>query len=175
MQGGPGSTPSQGTRPHVPQLRVLMPQPKVPRATTKTWHSQINKYIKKPNQTKNQQQQTRNKGSLLLFLFPNEAELRLKCSPQILLYHSPHMGLGSLTFLNWGVTWAEGRFFSHRSRIASAINLVLTNLFARTCVRSTRKNISNIDPMFTLLANTCVTDSQPPCSNSNFMNQCVYI
>ena len=45
------STPGQGTRPHMPQLRVPMPQlkrshvtQKVPRAAAKTWHSQ-KKYI----------------------------------------------------------------------------------------------------------------------------------
>ena len=34
---GPGSIPGQGTRSHVPQLKIL-------HATTKTWHSQINKF-----------------------------------------------------------------------------------------------------------------------------------
>ena len=33
--GGPGSIPDEGTRPHIPQL-------KIPRAMTKTWHSKIN-------------------------------------------------------------------------------------------------------------------------------------
>ena len=41
--GGPGSIPGQGTRPHMPQLRVCMPQLKIPSVTTKTQHSQINK------------------------------------------------------------------------------------------------------------------------------------
>ena len=36
--GGLGSTPGQGTRFHMPQLQARMPQ-------TKTWCSQINKYI----------------------------------------------------------------------------------------------------------------------------------
>ena len=40
--GGPGSIPGQGTRPHMPQLRVCMPQLKIPSATTKIWFSQIN-------------------------------------------------------------------------------------------------------------------------------------
>ena len=43
--GGPGSIPGQGTKSHMLQLRVRMPQLKVPRATTKTQHSQINKYF----------------------------------------------------------------------------------------------------------------------------------
>ena len=38
--GNPGSIHSQGTRSHKPQL-------KIPRATTKTWYSQINKLKKK--------------------------------------------------------------------------------------------------------------------------------
>ena len=58
--GGPGSIPDQGTRSHMPQLRVLMPQLKIPHAATKirslvsqlksphaatkTQRSQINKY-----------------------------------------------------------------------------------------------------------------------------------
>ena len=40
--GGPGSIPGQGTRSHMPQLRVRMLQLKIPRAATKTQHSQIN-------------------------------------------------------------------------------------------------------------------------------------
>ena len=44
QQGGLGSIPGQGTRPHMLQLRVCMPQQrsKIPRAA-KTWHNQINK------------------------------------------------------------------------------------------------------------------------------------
>ena len=38
--GGPGSTPGQGTRSHMLQLRVHMPQLKILCATTKTQHSQ---------------------------------------------------------------------------------------------------------------------------------------
>ena len=48
---GPGYDPGQGTRSHMPQLRVPMPQLKrscmlqwrsnIPHAATKTWHSQI--------------------------------------------------------------------------------------------------------------------------------------
>ena len=50
--GGPGLIPGQGTRSHMPQLRVRMPQLKVPHATDKTQRSQIkykhiNKYFKK--------------------------------------------------------------------------------------------------------------------------------
>ena len=45
--GGLGSIPGQGTRSHMPQLRVHKPQPKVLHATTKTWHSQINEYFLK--------------------------------------------------------------------------------------------------------------------------------
>ena len=37
--GAQGSIPGQGTRSHMPQL-------KIPCAATKTWHSQINKYFK---------------------------------------------------------------------------------------------------------------------------------
>ena len=33
--GGPGSIPGQGTRSHMPQLRIRMPQLKIPHATTK--------------------------------------------------------------------------------------------------------------------------------------------
>ena len=44
---GPGLIPSQGTRSHMPQLRVHMPQLKSPHAATKTRHSQINILIKK--------------------------------------------------------------------------------------------------------------------------------
>ena len=42
---GPSSIPDQGARSHVLQLRVRMPQPKIPHAATKTQHSQINKII----------------------------------------------------------------------------------------------------------------------------------
>ena len=40
--GGPGSTPGQGTRSHVPQLRVHMPQLRSPPAATNTQCDQIN-------------------------------------------------------------------------------------------------------------------------------------
>ena len=41
--GLPGSIPDQGTRSHMPQqLRIPMQQLKIPRAASKTWHSQIN-------------------------------------------------------------------------------------------------------------------------------------
>ena len=39
-----GSIPSQGTRSHMVQPRVHMPQLKILSATTKTWHSQINNF-----------------------------------------------------------------------------------------------------------------------------------
>ena len=35
MQGGPGSVPGQGTRTHMPKLRVCMPQPKDPACCNK--------------------------------------------------------------------------------------------------------------------------------------------
>ena len=41
--GGPGSIPGQGARSHISQLRVHMPQLKMPHAATKTRRSQINK------------------------------------------------------------------------------------------------------------------------------------
>ena len=41
--GGPGLIPGQWTRSHTPQLSVHMLELKIPRATVKTWHSQINK------------------------------------------------------------------------------------------------------------------------------------
>ncbi|TEA42091.1 hypothetical protein DBR06_SOUSAS37310005, partial [Sousa chinensis] len=37
--GGPGSIPNQGTRSHLPQLRVSMPQLKILHATTKIPHA----------------------------------------------------------------------------------------------------------------------------------------
>ena len=40
---GPGSTPGQGIRIHILQLRVHMLQVKILYAATKTWCSQINK------------------------------------------------------------------------------------------------------------------------------------
>ena len=46
--GSPGSIPGQGTRSRMPQLRL-------PHAETKTWHSQLNKRLKKK---KNYQEQT---------------------------------------------------------------------------------------------------------------------
>ena len=39
----PGSIPGQGTRSHTLQERVHMTQRKIPRAATKTQHSQVNK------------------------------------------------------------------------------------------------------------------------------------
>ena len=46
--GGLGSLPGPGTRSHLPQLRV-------PPATTKTWHSQINKcFFKKTKKENNE-------------------------------------------------------------------------------------------------------------------------
>ena len=41
----PGLIPGQGTRSHTPKLRVHMLELKIPRATVKTWRSQINKSI----------------------------------------------------------------------------------------------------------------------------------
>ena len=49
--GALGSSLGQGTRYHMPQLRVHMPQLKIPCAATKTWCSQINKYIFKSSIT----------------------------------------------------------------------------------------------------------------------------
>ena len=45
--GAPGWVPGQGTRSHIPQLRVciLQQRSKIPHDATKTWYSQINKYI----------------------------------------------------------------------------------------------------------------------------------
>ena len=43
--GGSDSTPGQGTRSHMLQLRVFIPQLKILHAATKTPHSQINKYF----------------------------------------------------------------------------------------------------------------------------------
>ena len=40
---GLGSIPGQGTRSHMPQTGVCMPQLKIPRIAAKTWHSQRNK------------------------------------------------------------------------------------------------------------------------------------
>ena len=40
---GPGLIPVQGTRYHMPQLRVYMPLLKIPCLAMKTGHSQINK------------------------------------------------------------------------------------------------------------------------------------
>ena len=40
--GGPGSICGRGTRSHMLQLRVLIPQLKIPYATTKTYLSQVN-------------------------------------------------------------------------------------------------------------------------------------
>ena len=47
----PGLIPGQGTtnRSHMPQLRVRMLQLKILHAATKTWYSQINKYLKREN------------------------------------------------------------------------------------------------------------------------------
>ena len=42
---GLGSIPGQGTRSHMPELRVQMPKLKILYATTKTMHSPINKYF----------------------------------------------------------------------------------------------------------------------------------
>ena len=41
---GPGLIPGQGTRSHMLQLRVHMPQLKILHATSKIHHSQVNKY-----------------------------------------------------------------------------------------------------------------------------------
>ena len=46
--GNLGSIPGQGTRSHILQLRVCMPQlQKIPHAKAKTQHNQLNKYLKK--------------------------------------------------------------------------------------------------------------------------------
>ena len=47
---GLGLTPDQGTRSHIPQLRVYMPQLKILHAATKSWHSLINKYVNLKNE-----------------------------------------------------------------------------------------------------------------------------
>ena len=41
--GGPSLIPGQGTRSHMPQLKILHAAMKIkdPRAAAKTWHSQI--------------------------------------------------------------------------------------------------------------------------------------
>ena len=39
-----GPIPSQGTRSHMVQPRIRMPQLKILSATTETWHSQINNF-----------------------------------------------------------------------------------------------------------------------------------
>ena len=44
---GPGLIPTQGTRYHMPQLRVCMLQLKLLYAAVKTWHSQIKKKKKR--------------------------------------------------------------------------------------------------------------------------------
>ena len=41
--GGLGLIPGQGTRSHMPQLRVLTLQRKMQHAATKAWCSQVNK------------------------------------------------------------------------------------------------------------------------------------
>ena len=46
--GGLGSTPSQGSRAHMLQLRALMLQLKIPHAITKTWRNQMKKREEKP-------------------------------------------------------------------------------------------------------------------------------
>ena len=43
--GEPGSVPGERMRSHTPQLRVSMPQLKMPHAATKPRHSQVNKEI----------------------------------------------------------------------------------------------------------------------------------
>ena len=55
--GGPVSIPDQGTRSHMSQLRVHMPQLRSLPAATKTRHNQIKKY---------KTEQTENKGSTLV-------------------------------------------------------------------------------------------------------------
>ena len=47
--GGPGSIPGQGTRSHLPQLRVHMLKLRLPHTATKTRGSQINIFKKKNN------------------------------------------------------------------------------------------------------------------------------
>ena len=43
---GLSSIPSQGTRSHMPQLRVCVSQLKIPKAVTKIWFGQVGKYLK---------------------------------------------------------------------------------------------------------------------------------
>ena len=57
----------QGTRSHMPQLRVCMPQLKILHAATMTWHSQINNVLKhslKINEIKNHQEGLLKQGLL---------------------------------------------------------------------------------------------------------------
>ena len=49
IAGGPGSIPGQGTRSHLPQLRVHMLKLRFPHTATKTRCSQINIFKKKNN------------------------------------------------------------------------------------------------------------------------------
>ena len=44
---GPGSIPGQGNRPHMPQLRVCMPQLKILCSATKTRCNQVNNFLLK--------------------------------------------------------------------------------------------------------------------------------
>ena len=45
--GGTGSIPDQGNRPHMLQLKILSDATKIPSATIKTEHSQINEVFLK--------------------------------------------------------------------------------------------------------------------------------
>ena len=54
--GGRGSIPGQGTRSHIPQLRVCMPQLEIPHAATKrsrTWQQRSRMLQLRPDAAKN--------------------------------------------------------------------------------------------------------------------------
>ena len=65
--GGLGSIPGQGTRSHMPQLKMPQTATKILHAATKTRHSQINKKIlKKKKKEDGQRQMVEFEGAIFL-------------------------------------------------------------------------------------------------------------
>lgn len=127
-----------------------------------------------------QKSKNNHQGSLLMFLFPTLTALRFErwpghcCASSHSWPQAPSLCSGGKS-----LAWEWRQILSHRLRIPSTIHLVLGPVLGLQEKTNKPQNSKNIGPILTsfffFFANTCVTDSQPPCSKSNFMNQYVYI
>ena len=101
---GMGSIPGQGTRSHMPPLRVHMPQLKILHATTKARCSQINKYFRK---RKKEWVKRRSQLSSLLPIVGFREQVKWRLSPACLLGHQSFHHLCSSSHSLQHVLWVS--------------------------------------------------------------------